>query len=140
MTRVFDRLYLGDREDAEMLTLKNPWHISTVISLCQRALEHRNAEIRYVHLPIAHGVPVPGVKLVCLLGAIETHIAAGRVLVHCETGVSRAPAVVAAYLERVGYLSFADSLLFLRHLRGEVRPHPLLIASIRQHLGVSDRA
>jgi len=134
MTRVFDRLFLGDRYDAELLALRNLWRISTVITLCREPLVYRNPEVLYVDFPLATREPISPAQLVSILETIETHIAAGRVLVHCETGASRSPVVVAAYLDHVGYLSFTDSLLFLRHLRGDICPHPSLVASIRQHL------
>lgn len=67
ITRVFGRLYLGDRSDAEMLTLNNPWHISAVISLCEKSLS--TVAPRFAtYTCLLCTAPVPGVQLVCLLG------------------------------------------------------------------------
>ena len=58
MTRVWERLYLGDRNNAERLYRLNPNGITTVVSLCEEKLVRSNPGINYLHIPIADSTPI----------------------------------------------------------------------------------
>ena len=53
---------------------------------------------------------------------------------HCAVGVSRAPTVIAAYLDRIGFLGFARALSYLEDLRPDVAPSRALVESIEREL------
>jgi protein-tyrosine phosphatase len=69
-----------------------------------------------------------------ILIAIEESVPRGAVLVHCAVGVSRAPTVIAAYLDRIGFLGFARALSYLEDLRPDVAPSRALVESIEREL------
>uniref|UniRef100_A0A8C4NJK9 protein-tyrosine-phosphatase n=1 Tax=Eptatretus burgeri TaxID=7764 RepID=A0A8C4NJK9_EPTBU len=56
---------------------------------------------------------------------------AGRILVHCESGVSRAPAVIAAWLMFSENLSLPTALQHLRMLRPDVEPNAGFISQLK---------
>lgn len=58
----------------------------------------------------------------------------GRILVHCNKGVSRSPSVVVAYLMKTKELSFPDALQFVQEKRPIVRG----LSFIECNLGMSN--
>jgi protein-tyrosine phosphatase len=134
ITKIIDGLYIGGRRDAEALSSANPYQIATVITLCEELVEQRNPAIRYLHLPLRDACPIRISWLNAILTAIEESMPRGAVLVHCGVGISRSPAVVAAYLDRIGFLSFAAALHYLENLRPAVAPSKALVESIEREL------
>ena len=88
MTRIWERLWVGGLTDAERLSRKNPNRIATVISLCEQGVESKEADVRYVHLPIEDDEPVPVRQFNAVMDAIAVNIRGGNVLVHCAVGLS----------------------------------------------------
>ena len=136
-TPVLDHLYLGSLEDAEALPAANPFGITTVITLCREPVVQRVPGIRYLHFPVRDARPISIVWLNAILTSIEDGMNRGRVLVHCGAGMSRAPTVVAALLDRIGFLSFARALSYLEGLRPIVAPSKALVESIARELSHS---
>ena len=134
ITKVLDGLYISGRRDAEALSSANPYQIGTVITLCEEPVEQRNPAIRYLHFPVRDACPIPISWLNAILTSIEESMARGAVLVHCGVGVSRAPAVAAAFLDRIGFLGFARALSYLEDLRPAVAPSRALVESIEREL------
>lgn len=133
-TRILDRLFLGSMEDAEALLRANPNQISTVITLCREPVRHRVLGIRYVHLPVRDGRAIAIARLSAILSSIEEGIVNGVVLIHCGAGMSRSPAVVAAYLDHIGFRTFEQALKYLEELRPVVAPSRALVQSIEREL------
>ena len=133
-TQVLDHLYLGSLDDAEALCSANPRQIVTVISLCREPVVQRVSGIRYLHFPVRDARPISIAWLNAILIAIEESVPRGAVLVHCGAGMSRAPTVVAAYLDRIGFLGFARALSYLESLRPAVAPSKALVESIAREL------
>jgi len=136
-TQVLDNLYLGSLEDAESLCLANERGISTVISLCREPVRCRAINIKYLHFPVRDERPISIAWLNAILTAIEEGMAQGPVLVHCGAGMSRAPSVVAAYLDRMGFLGFVRALSYLEEIRPVVAPSRKLVESIERELNNS---
>ncbi len=61
---------------------------------------------------------IPPARFNAILDAISNNIRRGKVLVHCGSGISRAPIMVAAYLHYVGYKEFDAALQDIALLRG----------------------
>jgi hypothetical protein len=133
-TPVLDHLYLGSLEDAEELSRANPFAITTVITLCHEPVGRRAPGIHYLQFPVRDARPIRISWLNAILVAIEESVARGAVLVHCEVGVSRAPTMVAAYLDRIGFLGFARALSYLEDLRPVVALGRALVDSIAREL------
>jgi hypothetical protein len=137
ITKVLDCLFLGGRRDAEALSSANPHQIATVITLCEEPVGRRVPGIRYLHFPVRDARPISISWLNAILISIEESVVRGAVLVHCGVGVSRAPTVVAAFLDRIGFLGFARALSYLEDLRPDVAPSRALVESIARELSQS---
>ncbi len=134
VTHVWERLYLGARNDAERLYRSNPYGITTVVSLCEEPVLRRNQSINYVHIPIADATPVAVGKFDAIMDPIAENIRWGTVLVHCASGVSRSPIMTAAWFHVVGYRNIDAALLEIKRLRPIVSPSPILLKSVKGHL------
>jgi protein-tyrosine phosphatase len=134
MTRVWERLYVGDRDDAESLGESNPAGITSIVSLCEEKLPRRNFAINYVHLPIADRKPIRVGQFDMIIEALTENIRWGTVLIHCGSGISRAPIMAAAWMEVVGYKNIDAALEEIAGLRPIVAPSKTLLSSVRRHL------
>jgi protein-tyrosine phosphatase len=138
VTAVSARLFLGSLADAERLAKANPYQIQTVITLCESRVKRRVAGIRYLEFPIRDAQPIPISFLNAILEAIYQAVAEGTVLVHCHFGLSRAPTLVAAFLDQTGSVRFEEAIRTLRRLRPEIAPAPDLIRSIASQIVYED--
>ena len=134
MTRVWERLFVGNLQDAERLARKNPSGIDTVITLCEQSVEDKAAGVRYIHLPIEDDEAVPSDQFEAVMDSIAVNIQDGNVLVHCALGLSRSPTLTAAYMHRVGYKHFNFSLAEIEQLRPIVEPSETLRSRVKETL------
>src|SRR5208282_4713340 len=74
MSKVWERLFVGGRNDAERLYLSNPYDITTVISLCERPVICLSPFIVYLHVPINDRCPLPADQFDFLIEAIADNI------------------------------------------------------------------
>jgi dual specificity phosphatase 12 len=134
MTRIWERLHIGGLTDGEELAAGNPSGITTVISLCELPVETKSPGINYLHLPIADDEPVPIGKFDRILDAVAENIRWGTVLVHCASGISRAPSFASAYMDAVGYKNIDAALDEIRKVRPFIQPSTVLVESLKEHL------
>lgn len=133
MTRIWERLYLGNLKDAEQLAHSNPQRITTVVSLCRERVVHRAPKITYIHIPISDTRPISAQKFEDIMFAVAIGIRRGNLLVHCRAGMSRSPIVVAAWLHRCGYAGIDRALSQIAELQ-DLAPSPALLASVKELL------
>src|SRR5664280_796917 len=98
VTQVWERLFLGGRDDAEHLVRSNPFDNTTVVSLCEERVLRRNPGINYVHVPIADATPITAGQFDAIINGIAENVRWGTVLLHCGAGVSRSPIMTAAWM------------------------------------------
>jgi len=134
ITKVFERLYVGDASDAEWLSASNPLGITAVVNVNETPNDSRRDGIKYVHIPLDETRRVPPPTFKQVMTAIGQLIRGGKVLVHCAAGSSRSPVVVALYMDVVGYENFDDALSELRGLRSVVSPSKLVIEGAKAYL------
>jgi atypical dual specificity phosphatase len=134
VTKVFERLYLGDANDAEWLSASNPLGITAVVNVNEAPNRSRRDGIKYVHFPLDETRRVQPRTLEQVMTAIGQLIRGGKVLVHCAAGSSRSPVVVALYMDVVGYRNFDDALSELKGLRSVVSPSKLAVESAQAYL------
>lgn len=124
-------LALGSRGCAEDRATLLDYEIGAILSLTATApglqIPHHTVEIQDRH-------PLPSGVIRECVDFIDYHEHQGnRVLLHCEMGISRSPAICACFLyEREG-ISLEEA-----HYRTKVRhpiadPHPVLLASIEEY-------
>jgi protein-tyrosine phosphatase len=133
ITKIWERLYVGAKDDAENLAKANPYGIKTVISLCDVPMAHRRPGINYLHIAIEDERTVKVGKLDAVMDAIAENIRWGKVLIHCGVGVSRAPIMAAAYMDSVGCLNIDAALAEIRKVRS-ISPSTILLNSVKGHL------
>jgi protein-tyrosine phosphatase len=134
VTRIWERLYIGGLADAEKLAEGNPHRITTVVSLSEIPVESKLRGINYLNLPIEDGEPVPVRQFDAIMDAIDENIRWGTVLLHCASGMSRAPSFTAAWMASVGYKNLDAALADIRKVRPFILPSEILVESIRRHL------
>ena len=135
MTRVWERLFLGSIADAEALVKSNPYRVNSVLTLCPQPPRSKAIGAEYFHFPIADDRPIPAGLLDTIFLAIAKNIRTGRVLVHCVAGSSRSPIIVAAWMQIVGYKNIEECLSEIGRLRSIVDPSPILLNSVKEHIG-----
>jgi protein-tyrosine phosphatase len=134
MTKVWERLYIGCRKDAETLFSDNPHRITTVISLCEQPVQWRNRRINYLHFPTAPEAPVSRAQFDSVIDAIGENIRWGTVLLQCAAGVSTSPVFAAAWMHVVGYKGIDAALAEILVLRPIIHPSSILMASVKEWL------
>lgn len=134
MTKVWERLYIGCRKDAETLYSENANRITTVISLSEQPVQWRSRRINYLHFPVADGTPMPRAQFDSIIDAIAENIRWGIVLINCAAGVSRAPIMAAAWMDVVGCKDIDAALDEIKKLRPVIRPSFTLLKSVKECL------
>ena len=131
MTRIWERIYLGDLKDARQLARSNPQRISTVISLCREQPVNKAPKITYIHIPIPDSRPISAQKFEDILFAIAIGLRRGNLLVHCLAGMNRSPILIAAWLHRCGYAGIDKALAEIADLR-DIAPSQVLLRNIKE--------
>ena len=131
MTRIWERIYVGNLKDAELLARSNPQRIATVISLTREQAVSRAPAITYIHIPIPDSRPISAQKFEDIMFAMAIGVRRGNLLVHCLAGMSRSPILIAAWLQRCGYAGIDKALSEIAELR-EVAPSRTLLKSVRE--------
>jgi protein-tyrosine phosphatase len=134
VTQVWERLFIGARDDAEYLFRANPFGITTVMSLCEEKVLRRSPGINYVHVSVADATAIPVGQFNAIIDAIAKNIRLGKVLVHCGSGVSRSPIMTAAWMHVVGYKNIDAALVEIKNLRPVISPSSILRKSVKEHL------
>ena len=137
VTAIFDRLYLGCMFAAKRLDQTNPWQIDRVVNCTKEFYKLESPDIRVIQMNQDDGVAFDPFKLVHAVDWIQGCLTGGhRVLVHCHAGMSRSPAVVAAYLYTCGF-DFDQALHFIQQRRPVVDIAPAIWRSTRQAFGIA---
>jgi protein-tyrosine phosphatase len=134
ISRVWERLFVGGRTDAERLYLANPYDITTVISLCERPVICLNPFIVYLHIPIGDRYPLSAGQFDTVIKAIADNIRRGTVLIHCGSGVCRTPIMAAAWMHITGYKDIDTALMEVAGVRPIIDPSDILLKSVKQIL------
>jgi protein-tyrosine phosphatase len=134
VTKIWERLFLGELKDAQQLARSNPQRISTVISLCREQAVNKAAKITYIHIPIADSRPITAQKFEDIMFAIAIGVRRGKLLVHCLAGMSRSPILIAAWLHRCGYAEIDKALAEIAELRN-IAPSQVLLRSAKELAG-----
>jgi len=129
---VTPNLALGRRADAEDAQAIAAHGIQAILSLAP--VQRPDGVLCQLSLDVRDRVRLPEAAIQEAIAFIRTQIQAGRrVLVHCEMGLSRSPAVVVAYLHAVHGMQIEEAVDFIRRTHPMADPHSLLLASIHEY-------
>jgi atypical dual specificity phosphatase len=134
VTRIWERLYLGELQDAQRLARSNPQRINTVITLCREQPAIRATKIAYIHIPISDLRPMSAQKFEDIMFAMAVGVRRGNLLVHCFAGMSRSPILIAAWLHRCGYAGVDKALGEIAKQR-RIAPSDVLLKSVKELAG-----
>lgn len=82
-------------------------------------------------VPVNDGEPLPAAAVAAAVAFIDRQLRAGRkLLVHCQMGLSRSPAIAAAYLCACAGLRIGPALDWVCRQRVAAAPHPRLVDSL----------
>jgi protein-tyrosine phosphatase len=95
---------------------------------------HWPADFSVLYVPFDDGTPVPeGVFEKVTPFMHEALSGGGKVLVHCQMGISRSTTMVLAYLIEYEGMSLPDAFRLVHQARPLVWPHMALIRSLAEH-------
>ena len=130
MNQILEHLWLGSFDDAEQAHVLPMPHIEMLLTLCESPVG--NTPLPMIHLPIPDEVFLPGhiweERVQCLAHLLSRHTCT---LVHCRVGVSRSPALVAAYLAHGGMMpDVTTALRYVMGRRSVVKVHEATFAGV----------
>jgi len=134
MTRIWERLYVGNRKDAAQLAAENPFGITAILSLCSRKAPKRASRINYTRIPIVESCPISAREFEAVMGAISRGVRHGTLLIHCVAGTNRSPVMTTGWLRRCGCLNLVAAPLEIDRRRPMINPSPGLLRSVAEHL------
>jgi protein-tyrosine phosphatase len=126
MDWITDKIALGGFEDS-----RNPEGVDAVLNVAAEApVLH---DLPCLHLKIEDLQPISRRDLQRALGFLMDRTAVGhRVLVHCFAGISRSPAIVAAFLSSTTGISADEALVIIQQKRWKADPDPVVWQSIQR--------
>ncbi|KAF8631613.1 hypothetical protein AX15_002359 [Amanita polypyramis BW_CC] len=127
-TIIPNKLYLGNISAARSTRSITEHHITHILSVCQDQIPAEDAQSGFNHMRIAVEDVDYADLLIHLPSAcqfIDQAIKSGGVvLVHCHQGLSRSPAVVAAYLMWSQKLGATQAIDLIRKARDQIWINP----------------
>jgi protein-tyrosine phosphatase len=132
MDFILDRLAIGGIADAKNIEKLRQEGIRAILNVAIE-WEYEVENFRYLKVPIEDGYRIPFYAIDKSVDFIWSEICQGGILIHCNLGLSRSPAIVMCYLWRCGF-SLSEALQIIRTKR-EVYPHPKILASVYDYCG-----
>jgi protein-tyrosine phosphatase len=116
MDFILERLAVGDISDARNLS-------SRITALLNCTEEHDTSRkgIEYLKLPLIDFQPIDPEYIPKAVNWIKEKIVSHTVLVHCNTGIGRAPSIVVCYLCEIGF-GFEEAVRFVKSKREGALP------------------
>lgn len=137
MDFVTPSLAVGACQDAADSRARALHGIGTVISLMPMDF---TAGEHHVTLPVTDRQPIAPDTIRRITALIHREVGAGRkVLLHCQMGISRSPALAACYLHEYAGYSLDAAIAQIRQVRMIAEPHPVLLTSIAAHYNATSR-
>lgn len=133
MDFVAPALAVGSLAEAANEACRRANGIDAVLSLVE--VDFRLGQY-HATLPMRDGEPLSPDAVATAVAFIDRQLRAGRkVLVHCQMGLSRSPAIAAAYLCACAGMRIGTALEWVCHHRVAAVPHPVLVDSLHRIYG-----
>jgi protein-tyrosine phosphatase len=132
MNRILFDLYLGDRHDAENLSLLREHKITHIVNCAQGLWCPFPEEFCYLSLEMED--PDERLRECAKISNLFIDQARGRgnILVHCRKGLSRSPSIIIAYLGHMGFRF--DQALEHMLTRADISPHSYFLRELQRML------
>lgn len=129
-------LYLGPRSSASSKSFLTENSITHVLSIGVNPSRKIDG-VTYYRLSINDSIESPISKITdaaCEIidGAIASKQGTGRILVHCQAGISRSPMVVTAYLMKRKGMTLKAALGQIIHVRPQIRPNAGFLQQLKE--------
>ncbi|XP_052412730.1 dual specificity protein phosphatase 18 [Carassius gibelio] len=123
--QITECLYIGNSRTASDSSLIGSLNITCVINTTLDVSNTKIPTVDYMHVPVADD---PQSRLCDYFDSVADKIQHvsdedGRVLLHCNAGVSRSATLCLAYLMKHRHLTLAEAHALLKSLRPIVRPN-----------------
>lgn len=134
LTQILRNLWLGNCGDAAKLSVENPLGIVQVTNVCEEKYETREG-VNYSNYALKDGYEIPlEVFWTIVNQGVKCYQSDENTLVHCSAGMSRSPAIVASIFHVAKTMDFDAALVFIKRRRPIIKPHHIILRSIRKHL------
>lgn len=125
---ITNQLAIGGLEDVQSEEALREQGIDFVLSLAPDVALNG---IRQEFVRISDREALPDEAIERAVHLIEKEIVLGRrVLIHCNKGISRSPAIAICYLTQCLEMSVPKALALVRRMRPQAMPHPALLGSV----------
>ncbi|CAF1160084.1 unnamed protein product [Didymodactylos carnosus] len=124
MTKILNGLYIGNEQNAADTQLLSDEQITHIVNVTQH-LPCYSSELNYYHLPVDDSnkqnlIDYFDKAYMFILNAIENN---KKVLVHCQAGISRSPAIVIGFLMKYLNMCMNDAYDLVKQKRSIISPN-----------------
>jgi len=145
MNQITDKIWLGDLQDAQNISVLQAANIKAVLSLLENLesyfssliqIAYQKAQIQHTLVSMIDGGNNQDDAFRQAFAVLEGFQDQGlNTLVHCGAGVSRSPSVVIGWLMKHAKLTWDEALNEVGHKRPVIFPNPALKRTVLKVLG-----
>lgn len=122
---ILDYLFIGSEEHASNLSQLKEHNISSVLNVAKGCRNYFEDDLEYFNLPVLdiceEDISTIFQKSYDFIE--QVHLSGGKVLVHCNAGISRSATICAAYLMKRQGLTMDEALKTIKEKRNCISPN-----------------
>ncbi|MBN3291811.1 DUS5 phosphatase, partial [Polypterus senegalus] len=118
-------LFLGSAYHASRQDYLKDLHITALLNVSQRATDHFKGQVHYKWIPVedSHTADISSHFKEAIEFIDCVRQGGGKVLVHCEAGISRSPTICMAYIMKTKKMCLEDAFDFIKQRRSLISPN-----------------
>ncbi|XP_028651675.1 dual specificity protein phosphatase 5 [Erpetoichthys calabaricus] len=118
-------LFLGSAYHASRQDYLKDLHITALLNVSQRATDHFKGQGHYKWIPVedSHTADISSHFKEAIEFIDCVRQGGGKVLVHCEAGISRSPTICMAYIMKTKKMCLEDAFDFIKQRRSLISPN-----------------
>ncbi|XP_045147352.1 dual specificity protein phosphatase 5 [Echinops telfairi] len=128
-------LYLGSAYHASKCEFLANLHITALLNVSRRTSEAHTAHLHYKWIPVedSHTTDISShfQEAIDFIDCVREK--GGKVLVHCEAGISRSPTICMAYLMKTQQLHLKEAFDYIKQRRSVVSPNFGFLGQLLQY-------
>ena len=131
ISKITDKIYLGDEEGANNLEFLKEEKINFVLSIIQNPPKYpEEMNINLMHLDIEDNLK--NNIIYYIKKCFEFIEKADKIYVHCSLGINRGPAIIIGYLMWKTHSSYDDVFEYIKKRRDCIEPNNLFIIQLHK--------